>query len=71
MTAIQKGDVKAAAEEAAKQIQEVRRKTEQGTSAVAFTRGAAGRFDKSRASAPPQVLEERRSGVQTYFVRKQ
>ena len=50
---------------------EVRRKTEQGTSAVAFTRGAAGQFDKSRAAAPPPVPEARRSGVQTYFVRKQ
>ena len=34
---------------------EVRRKTEQGTSAVAFTRGAAGQFDKSRAAPPPPV----------------
>jgi hypothetical protein len=50
---------------------DVRRKTEQGTSAVAFTRGAAGQFDKSRASAPPPVPEARRSSVQTYFVRKQ
>jgi hypothetical protein len=50
---------------------EVRRKTEQGTSTVEFTRGAAGQFDKSRASAPPPVPEARRSGVQTYFVRKQ
>ena len=50
---------------------EVRRMTEQGTSTVGFTRGAAGQFDKSRASAPPPVPEARRSGVQTYFVRKQ
>jgi hypothetical protein len=50
---------------------EVRRKTEQGTSAVAFTHGAAGQFDRSRAAAPPPVPEARRSGVQTYFVRKQ
>jgi hypothetical protein len=50
---------------------EVRRNTEHGTSAVDFTHGAAGQFDKSRASAPPPVPEARRSGVQTYFVRKQ
>ena len=49
---------------------EARRETEQGTSAIAFTRGAAGQFDKSRASAPPPVPEARRSGVQTYFVRE-
>ena len=50
---------------------EVRRKTEQGTSSIAFTHGAAGQFDKSRAAAPPPVPEARRSGVQTYFIRKQ
>lgn len=50
---------------------EVRRKTEQGTSSVGFTHGAAGQFDKSRAAAPPPVPEARRSGVQTYFIRKQ
>ena len=49
---------------------DVRRKTEQGTSAVAFTRSPTGQFDKSRASAPPPVPEARRSGVQSYFVRK-
>ena len=49
---------------------DVRRKTEQGTSAVAFTRSATGQFDKSRASAPPPVPEARRNGVQTYFVRE-
>ena len=49
---------------------EIRRKTEQGSATVAFTRGAAGQFDKSRAAAPPPVPEARRSGVQSYFVRK-
>jgi hypothetical protein len=49
---------------------EVRRKTEQGTSEVAFTHGAAARFDRSRSAAPPPVPEARRSGVQTYFVRE-
>ena len=50
---------------------ELRRKTEQGTSQVAFTGSAAAAFDTSRASAPPAVPEARRSGVQTYFIRKQ
>jgi hypothetical protein len=49
---------------------EIRRKTEQGNSKVGFTQGAAGQFDKSRAAAPPPVPEARRSGVQSYFVRK-
>ena len=49
---------------------EIRRKTEQGSSKVGFTQGAAGQFDKSRAAAPPPVPEARRSGVQSYFVRK-
>ena len=48
----------------------LRRKTEQGRSTVGFTQGAAGQFDKSRAAAPPPVPEARRSGVQSYFVRK-
>jgi hypothetical protein len=50
---------------------EIRRKTEQGDASVAFTRGASGTFDRSRAAAPPPVPEARRSGVQTYFIRKQ
>lgn len=49
---------------------EIRRKTEQGSSKMGFTHGAAGQFDKSRAAAPPPVPEARRSGVQSYFVRK-
>jgi hypothetical protein len=49
---------------------EIRRKSEQGTSKVGFTHGAAGQFDKSRAAAPPPVPEARRNGVQSYFVRK-
>jgi hypothetical protein len=49
---------------------EIRRKTEQGSSKMEFTHGAAGQFDKSRAAAPPPVPEARRSGVQSYFVRK-
>jgi hypothetical protein len=49
---------------------EIRRKTEQGSSKIGFTQSAAGQFDKSRAAAPPPVPEARRSGVQSYFVRK-
>jgi hypothetical protein len=49
---------------------EVRRKSEQGSSKVSFTHGAAGQFDKSRAAAPPPVPEARRNGVQSYFIRK-
>ena len=50
---------------------DIRRKTERGTSTVAFTGGSAAQFDRSRASAAPPVPEARRSGVQTYFIRKQ
>jgi hypothetical protein len=49
---------------------EVRRKSEQGSSKMGFTHGAAGQFDKSRAAAPPPVPEARRNGVQSYFIRK-
>jgi hypothetical protein len=49
---------------------EVRRKSEQGSSKMGFTHGAAGQFDKSRAAAAPPVPEARRNGVQSYFIRK-
>lgn len=49
---------------------EIRRKTEQGSSKMEFTHSASAQFDKSRAAAPPPVPEARRSGVQSYFVRK-
>jgi hypothetical protein len=48
-----------------------RRKTEHGTAAAGFTRGAAAQSDGSRAAAPPPVPETRRAGIQTYFTRKQ
>ncbi len=48
---------------------EIRRKTEHGNAAVAYTRSAPGAFDRARVAAPPPVPEARRSGVQTYFVR--
>jgi hypothetical protein len=49
---------------------EIRRKTEHGNATVAFTGRAAATFDRTRAAAPPPVPESRRTGVQTYFVRK-
>ncbi|MGB2713569.1 MAG: hypothetical protein WBC51_05280 [Vicinamibacterales bacterium] len=50
---------------------QVRRKTEQGQATATFTHGAAERSDRSRATAPPQVPEGRRSDIQRYFIRKQ
>jgi len=49
---------------------EIRRKTEHGNAAVAFTGSAAATFDRARVATPPPVPEARRTGVQTYFVRK-
>ena len=49
---------------------EIRRKTEHGNATVAFTGGAARTFERGRAAAAPPVPEARRTGVQTYFVRK-
>lgn len=48
-----------------------RKKTEQGTSSLGFTRVAAARnVDPSRAAAPPPVPEGRRSLLYTYFIRR-
>ena len=49
---------------------EILRKTESGSAKTTFSHGSAASFDKARAAAPPPVPEARRSGVQTYFVRK-
>ena len=49
----------------------VRRKTEEGQATAAFTNSAAGKSDRSRATAPPDVPESRRIDVQRYFTRKQ
>jgi hypothetical protein len=49
---------------------EVRRKTEHGNATVGFTGSGSAKFDRSRAAAAPPLPEARRSGVQTYFVRK-
>jgi hypothetical protein len=50
---------------------EARRRTERGQATATFTGAAAAAFDGARASAPPQVPEARRAGMQTYFTRKQ
>jgi hypothetical protein len=52
-------------------LSETRRKTERGQATVGFTQGTARPSDRSRASAPPPVPEDRRGAVQTYFSRKQ
>ena len=69
--ALKQETVEAAQDNAGRNVEsEIRRKTEHGDATVAFTGGAAGTFDRSRAAAPPPVPEARRSGVQTYFIRK-
>jgi hypothetical protein len=51
--------------------EDLRRKTEQGTSSLGFTRVAVPRTsDPSRAAAPPPVPEERRSLLYKYFIRR-
>jgi hypothetical protein len=52
--------------------EDLRRKTEQGKSVLAFTHvAAATTVDKSRAAAPPPVPDARRALVQSYFIRHQ
>jgi len=52
--------------------EDLRRKTEQGQSALGFSRVAPPRrFEPSRATAPPPVPEARRSLLLHYFIRKQ
>ncbi len=51
--------------------EDLRRKTEQGQSALGFTRVAPPRsFEPSRATAPPPVPEARRSLLFNYFIRR-
>jgi hypothetical protein len=51
--------------------EDLRRKTEQGTSSLGFTRAAVPRaFDPSRAAAPPPVPEARRPLIYKYFIRR-
>ena len=48
-----------------------KKKTEQGKSALGYTRVAESRtFDPSRAAAPPPVPEARRQLLLNYFIRK-
>jgi len=64
--------IEAAEDDVSSNVQtEARRKTERGQAGAAFTGSAAAAFDGARASAPPQVPEARRAGIQTYFSRKQ
>jgi hypothetical protein len=49
----------------------VRRRTEEGHASATFTNSASGKSDRSRATAPPEVPESRRTDVQRYFTRKQ
>jgi hypothetical protein len=51
--------------------EDLRRKTEQGTSSLGFTHAAASRtVDPSRSAAPPPVPEPRRSLLFHYFIRR-
>jgi hypothetical protein len=50
---------------------ETRRKTEHGQAGAAFTHMTPVQSDKGGAAAPPPVPEDRRSQVQSYFIRKQ
>jgi hypothetical protein len=50
---------------------DLKKKTEQGKSALGYTRVAESRtFDPSRAAAPPPVPEARRQLLLNYFIRK-
>ena len=51
--------------------EDLRRKTEQGTSTLGYTRVAPpSAYDPSRSTAPPPVPEARRSLLLNYFIRK-
>jgi hypothetical protein len=51
--------------------EDIRRKTEQGKSAMGFTRVAPqATIERSRADAPPEVPEARRDLLQRYFIRR-
>ncbi len=51
--------------------EDLRRKTEQGTSSLGFTRvQAPSAFERGRTDAPPPVPEARRDLLQKYFIRR-
>jgi hypothetical protein len=51
--------------------EDLRRKTEQGASALSFTRVTPrGDYDRSRTAPPPPVPDAHRAWLQRYFVRK-
>ena len=69
--ALKKEMVEASQDNAGENVDtDIRRKTEHGNATIGFTGAAAGTFDRTRVAAPPPVPEARRTGVQTYFVRK-
>jgi hypothetical protein len=49
---------------------DVRRNTDRGEAAAAYTHAAAGSVERGHATAPPAVPEGRRAAVQGYFFRK-
>jgi hypothetical protein len=50
---------------------EIKRKTEHGDAAVAYTHVQPGAAERGRSTAPPAVPENRRAAVRSYFTRKQ
>jgi hypothetical protein len=53
------------------QTEDIRRKTEQGTSTLGFTRVAPpATFDRSRVVGPPPVPDARRPLLFNYFIRE-
>jgi len=51
--------------------EDIRRKTEEASSELGFTRVAPATFDRSRAVGPPEVPDARRPLLFTYFIRRQ
>ncbi len=71
--ALRKETVEAAADMLGANVskEDLRRKTEQSTSSLGFTRAARPTaFERSRVDAPPPVPEARRDLVQKYFIRR-
>jgi hypothetical protein len=71
--ALRREQVEAHADDLGKNVaaEDIRRKTEQGRSALGFTRAAApANADRSRATTPPPVPDARLSLVRSYFTRK-
>ena len=68
--ALRRETVEASTDAAGDNVQtDARRKTEHGRAAVGYAGTSAGAFARGHAVAPPPVPENRRTAVQTYFVR--